>query len=117
MPRSDRKKPTLRERAYAYTTRHPRLRLWAGSPEEHPHIETWLAGHRANRLTKAEREVVEAVKTYIQQTMLIQSTVSRTLGWCPECSMKDGKHEAHCAFGPLQAAVSNLERAKAKGGK
>lgn len=114
MPRGDRKKPTLRrDAAKAAMKFNPRM----GMGYQVYFEDGYLAGHRANRLTKAEREVVEAVKTYIQQTMLIQSTVSRTLGWCPECSMKDGKHEAHCAFGPLQAAVSNLERAKAKGGK
>lgn len=55
MPRSDRK-PTLRERADAYAAR-----VGGKNSDINDSVALgYLAGHRANRLTKAERDVVEA---------------------------------------------------------
>jgi hypothetical protein len=62
----------------------------------------------------AEKAVIAAAVAHVEQTMLVQSTVSRTLGWCPECSIKDGNHEAHCTFGPLVEAVVALKKQEVK---
>ena len=72
--------PWARAKAYADTWADTRLRM--------PIKTAFLAGHRANRLTKAEREVVEAAKAFVRRE--------------PNSAPK------------LDAAVSNLERAKGR---
>lgn len=79
----DRKKPTLRERAWSKALdANPTLSF------RQSYADGYEAGHRANRLTKAEREVVEAAKAFVRRE--------------PNSAPK------------LDAAVSNLERAKGR---
>jgi hypothetical protein len=86
MPR-DRKKPTLAKQAHvAACKKYGTVDKYIGA--RIPFALGYLAGHRANRLTKAEREVVEAAKAFVRRE--------------PNSAPK------------LDAAVSNLERAKGR---
>lgn len=99
----DRKKPTLRERADAAC-----CAVWPGlDPRDGVRIKgarLWLAGHRANRLTKAERAVVEAAKAYHVAVGLYEQGKRSKPRFNYAC-----KRQAE-----LLAAVSNLERAKGR---
>ena len=81
---ADRKKPTLREMARKFADKEA---AFDRTSREYGAV-CYLAGHRANRLTKAEREVVEAAKAFVRRE--------------PNSAPK------------LDAAVSNLERAKGR---
>jgi len=81
------KAKTLTDRARAYWRRHHPRSIGI------PIIDSYLAGHRANRLTKAERAVVEAAKVWERNTSSLQRDCYET---------------------PLSLAVRALERAKGR---
>lgn len=63
----------------------------------------------------AEKAVIDAAVAHVEQTLLVQSTVNRVFGWCPECSMDEtGAHETHCTFGPLVEAVVAFKKQEVK---
>ena len=70
---------TLRERALLYASDHA---------TDLKSVDHWLAGHRANRLTRAEREVLRAVHAmYISTKYTPPGNLSRQ-EWLKEAAFK-----------------------------